>query len=369
MSWVLAISGIVALIIIHEAGHFIVAKAVGMRVDRFSVFFPPKLLSFKRGETEYALGLIPAGGYVRIAGMSPEEAEKMSPEDAPRAFCNQAPWKRAVVILAGPGMNILAAFVLFFAVIASGDSNGNYALWRLNPSIDLVAPGTTVEGVVSGTPAATTLRPGDHITAVDGREASFPALRAATTQDTCPGRLAQGCLGTRPIEVTVQRKGHALSLSITPAYDASTRSMAFGFLAGLEPAHLGAGSAALDTLREIPATAASMVTGLAHALTSSHARKEVSSIVGVTVVTDKAVAAGWGLALVVLGFVSLTLGIINLFPFLPLDGGHVLWAAVEQVLGRRVSVVAMYRFSALGILLLVFLVLNGLLNDISRLAS
>src|SRR6202161_2688669 len=132
MSWVLTILGIVLLIVLHELGHFAAAKAVGMRVERFSLFFPPTLFRVRRGETEYAIGAIPFGGYVKITGMSPEElkvpqqavaasstlgaagigGEDASPQETSaldpdvlrRAYYNQAPWKRVVVILAGPGV-------------------------------------------------------------------------------------------------------------------------------------------------------------------------------------------------------------------------------------------------------------------------
>ena len=103
MDWVLTILGIMLLIVLHELGHFVAAKAVGMRVERFSLFFPPSILKVKRGETEYAIGAIPAGGYVKITGMNPEEIKDLEPEVAARAYYNQPPWKRIVVILAGPG--------------------------------------------------------------------------------------------------------------------------------------------------------------------------------------------------------------------------------------------------------------------------
>src|SRR5205085_1115191 len=103
MSWVLTILGIVLLIVLHELGHFAVAKAVGMRVERFSLFFPPKLFGFKRGETEYMIGAIPAGGYVKITGMNPEELGDLDPEASRRAYYAQPPWRPLAVILAGPG--------------------------------------------------------------------------------------------------------------------------------------------------------------------------------------------------------------------------------------------------------------------------
>ena len=111
------------------------------------------------------------------------------------------------------------------------------------------------------------------------------------------------------------------------------------------------------------------VTGFVNALTSSKARKQVSSIVGITQNAHETVVAGAGFALVFLGFLSLILAVINLFPFLPLDGGHILWSLAEKLRGRRISLLAMYRYSSVGIVLLVFLVVNGVSNDIGRLAG
>src|SRR5437764_7960639 len=109
MSYLLAFLGFAALIVLHEAGHFTAAKAVGMRVEKFSLFFGPMLWSFRRGETVYGIASIPLGGYVKITGMNPRE--EIPPETVPRAY-NQPVWKRVVVILAGPAMNLLIAFVI-----------------------------------------------------------------------------------------------------------------------------------------------------------------------------------------------------------------------------------------------------------------
>ena len=121
MSYVLAFLGFAALIILHEAGHFMAAKAVGMRVERFSLFFGPMLWKFRRGETEYGIGAIPLGGYVKITGMNPNE--ELPPEVVARAYYNQPVWKRIVVILAGSGVNLLIAFVIIWALfLANGQA-------------------------------------------------------------------------------------------------------------------------------------------------------------------------------------------------------------------------------------------------------
>ena len=117
LSFVLAFAGFAMLVILHELGHFTAAKAVGMRVEKFSLFFPPKLFSRKIGETEYAIGAIPAGGYVKITGMNPDE--DLPPEVRDRAYHAQPVWKRIVVIAAGPAVNLVLAFILLFIFFAA----------------------------------------------------------------------------------------------------------------------------------------------------------------------------------------------------------------------------------------------------------
>src|SRR5204862_6462175 len=117
MPYVLAFVGFAALIILHEAGQFTAAKAGGMRVERFSLFFGPLLVKFRRGETEYGVGPIPLGGYVKITGMNPNE--EIPPETRHRAYYNQPVWKRVVVILAGPVVNLVIAFAIIWGLFLS----------------------------------------------------------------------------------------------------------------------------------------------------------------------------------------------------------------------------------------------------------
>src|SRR3954453_1162274 len=124
MSWFLAFAGFCALIILHELGHFTAAKAVGMRVERFSLFFPPLIAKKKIGETEYAIGSLPLGGYVKIRGMSP--AEDLPDEVRTRAYYSQPVWKRIVVIGAGPLVNLVIAFVvlmIFWGALGAPQQN------------------------------------------------------------------------------------------------------------------------------------------------------------------------------------------------------------------------------------------------------
>ena len=119
MSWILAIVAVSALIVIHELGHFAVAKAVGLRVERFSLFFGPPLLSTRRGETEYVLGSVPLGGYVRVTGQDPRV--EVPAELKPRSYYAQPVWRRMLFILAGPAANLIVAFLIsWLALLALG---------------------------------------------------------------------------------------------------------------------------------------------------------------------------------------------------------------------------------------------------------
>jgi len=368
MSLLWTLLGIIALIVLHELGHFTVAKAVGMRVERFSLFFPPTLLRIKRGETEYAIGAIPAGGYVKITGMNPEELHDLDPEITRRAYYNMAPWRRIAVILAGPGVNILIAFLIFWIVLLSGSLNGAATLGRLDPAVPTIAANASVLAVQAGAPAAGALRANDRIVSVDGRAATVSSTKAVIASHRCAGPQIAGCRAATPVHLTVRRGGREVALAIYPRYNAQAQRMLIGFAFGSVKSFgvIGAAGAALS---EMWHTTTGTIAGFGHALTSSKARHEVHSIIGITEVGTQQVSSGPADAFVFLGFLSLILAVINLFPFLPLDGGHVLWSVAEKVRGKRISLLAMYRFSSVGIVLLLFLVVNGVSNDISRLTG
>src|SRR3954465_1047126 len=139
MGWVpaalAAFVGFSTLIMLHELGHFAAAKATGMRVEKFSLFFGPMLLKWRRGETVYGVGPIPLGGYVRITGMNPRE--ELPPEVAHRAYYRQPVWKRLVVIAAGPAVNFLIAFALFWGIYAI---NGSYEPIKKVDEVAAAAP-------------------------------------------------------------------------------------------------------------------------------------------------------------------------------------------------------------------------------------
>ena len=361
MSWLLAFLGFAFLIIAHEAGHFTAAKAVGMRVERFFLFFPPKLWSFKRGETEYGVGAIPLGGFVKITGMNPEE--ELEPEVAPRAYCNMPVWKRIVVISAGPFVNLVIAFAILFAL--------GFTLEK--------ATAVGVDSVEEGTPAATHLVSGDRVLSINGVDAGGGSpeeqadrLVAALDDVHCAGGAeVDGCRATEAIPIVVHRDGQTQTIAVRPFYDEAADRFRFGFSfvgTGLVPADRSVSASAdfaVDRMWEVT----SATVGIVGRVFDAEERKEISGIVGSYEVTRQSIEFDTRQALYVLALISLSLAVINLFPFLPLDGGHIFWALVEKVRGKRVSLRTMERASVVGFALVLMLFAIGLSNDIGRLSG
>jgi regulator of sigma E protease len=402
-----AILGLAVLILLHEAGHFYVARAVGMSPRRFYLGFPPAIVRVRRKGIEYGIGAIPLGGYVKIPGMhrpavsdldvqfgpvlreqprlvgpvarvkrpleafdldgaraalpeleqAVEEAQlsasarrlatraltDLRDSLAPDAYWRQRTWKRISVIFAGPGMNLLVALLLPMIAFMIG------------------APGKTirvVKRVDSGHPAARIgLRPGDEIIAING---------VRTPDYTSLSRAIKGS-GGRPITVTIVRKGMPRVLGPARPVKEDGRYI-LGFEPGWRTDKLGLWAAlkksAGDNWRATKAT----VTFLPRLFTDN-GRKNVSGVVGITDVSRQAIGLNFALFLEILGLISLSLALLNLLPLLPLDGGHILFSIIEGLRGRAVGREVYERVSALGIALFMVLMFIGLSNDLSRIGG
>jgi regulator of sigma E protease len=358
MSYVLAFLGFVALIVLHEAGHFTAAKAVGMRVERFSLFFGPMPLKFTRGETEYGIGVIPLGGYVKITGMNPNE--ELTPEVAPRAYYNQKVWKRVVVILAGPAVNLLIAFVILAGIFLSQGQ----VVTRNGQDV----PGPIARASLEQ-PAASYLKPGDQIVAVDGRRnLSFEQITKQIGSHRCAGTPTAGCRASTPVSLTVKRAGHLHRFSIFPVYDGTLKRMRLGFQFGVLLKPVGVLGAAGESVSQMWYVTRTTVSTVAR-LFEPKVRKQLHGVVGGFTVTEERFAYSTTDALYTLALISLSLAVVNLFPFLPLDGGHVFWAVAEKVRGRRIPFSVMERAGALGFILIIFIFIIGFSNDISTLTG
>jgi regulator of sigma E protease len=353
VSYVLAFLGFVALIILHEAGHFTAAKAVGMRVERFSLFMGPLLVKFRRGETEYGIGPFPLGGYVRITGMNPNE--DIPPEVVHRAYYNQKVWKRIVVILAGPAVNLLIAFLIFWAIaLSQGQSVAT----------------TNVATVEGGSASAAVLRPGDHVVSVDGVGGSEDAIRNQIGTHRCAGAQVNGCIAATPARVVVRRDGKLMTFEIRPKY-----STADGENRPLLGVSFGSTQQPVGVVRAASLSGSNMwyvttrTVSVVARIFEPQERKQLHSIVYGYNATQESFATSTTQAFWVLGLISLSLAIINLFPFLPLDGGHVFWAVAEKVRGKRIPFEIMERAGVVGFVLILMVFAIGFTNDISTLSG
>jgi membrane-associated protease RseP (regulator of RpoE activity) len=334
------IVGIVAMVMLHECGHYLVAKRSGMKVTEFFLGFGPRLWSFRRGETEYGVKAIPAGGYVRVIGMT--NLEEVDPADDARTFRRGSYRDRFLLTIAGVSVNVLIAFVLFFVVIAGQGRIGE-------------GPNTTVSTVVKHSAAAGAgFRDGDRITTVDGKPVSSwndlvnaiqPRANQATSfivdrggqpvslQATPARQAGKGFLGIGPGE-------QYRSVGILGAVPQSFRSMA-DITTGTAAAfgHLLSPSGVSNYAKDFTSNTSSSATSSG---SSSSAQDRPVSIIGIVTQGSSIVNGNVWALLWLLGAISLILALFNLLPLLPFDGGHAVvvvyeWAA-SKIRGREVRV-------------------------------
>jgi regulator of sigma E protease len=406
MSFAVAILGLAVLILIHEAGHFYVARAVGMRPRKFYLGFPPSVVRVHRKGIEYGIGAIPLGGYVKIPGMhrpapsdvdvhlgrAVEEAQalgapaerlktelgegrmeaaaallpeletavdgaELSPAAARAArkgvgeirdglgddaYWRQRTWKKVAVIFAGPATNLVFAILLLAVVYMLGVPT------EATRTVESVRPDSPAAGVG--------LRPGDEIVAVNGRQVT-PDRISATIRGS----------GGAPLRLTVRRGGRATELPPAAAEEIEgARRLGFSLEARI--VHYGP----LTALRLATETTWNATRAIGAALTRlvrGENREELSSAVGITQVSSQAVEAGFSVYLQVLALISLSLALLNLLPLLPLDGGHIAFSIVEGLRGRAIGREVYERVSFVGLAFVLFLFAVGLSNDIGRISG
>jgi regulator of sigma E protease len=353
---ILALLGFMLLIIVHEAGHFTAAKLVGMRVEKFALFFGPPIWKKQVGETEYSIRTIPAGGYVKITGMNP--SEQLSDEARTRSYYAQPVWKRIVVISAGPAVNIVVGFlllVLYSSVI--GPHRGN-----------------EVGDIARGFPAQGVLHPGDVLVAVDGHGGSVKNMTTQVAKHRCRVQPPTShCEATTPARVTIERDGKRRTFTMTPIYDAKTKphKMRLGFTYNpnggpRDPLPIGkALSQSTNAFWNITKQTASIPAKIL----DPQQRKQINGIVGSYEATRQTIIADAGDVVGIMAVISMSLAIVNLFPFLPLDGGHIFWAVVEKIRRKPVPYSTMERSGVIGFALVLLLFAVGLTNDIGQLQN
>jgi regulator of sigma E protease len=257
-----------------------------------------------------------------------------------------------VVIAAGPLMNVLIAFVILMALF-----------WTQG----VAEPTTNVAKDHLTPPAAGVLHPGDRLVAVDGRAVRDPVdVRAALAKHPCSGTPRKGCEAATPARITIVRAGERRTLLIKPRYDASYKRMRLGFAFDFTSRDIGPADSAKRSGQAMWRVSKATVSALAR-IFQSEQRKQISGVVGTSETLRQTIQFSWVDALNVLAIISLSLAIVNLFPFLPLDGGHIFWALAEKVRGKPIAFSIIERASVVGFALVLMLFVIGLSNDIGRL--
>ena len=326
------IVGLVLTIMLHEWGHYIAAKRSGMKVTEFFLGFGPRIWSIQRGETEFGIKAIPAGGYCRIIGMT--NLEDVDPADESRTYRQATTGKRLITVLGGIIVNVVIALVLIFVVIAFHG--------EVPPT-----PSRTIEAVAEGSPAAKAgLKAGDEIIAVDGKPISHWEQLGPVVQKN----------GGNEIPLVVRRDGHEVTLAVTPASDqgvvrigvvSKQESPPVGVLAAVPKTFSTAKTMVSLTVDSLGKTfSASGLDRYGKTLTNSKGglseAQRPHTLVGI--VADGGTFTGgewWGIVLL-LATINIFLALLNGLPIPPLDGGHAVVAAYEgivsKVKGRRVYV-------------------------------
>lgn len=345
MTVLVALVGLIFLIVIHELGHMLTAKALGVRVPEFAVGFGPALVKKKFGDTVYSFRIILLGGFAKMAGMEGMTSVEIDKSDlGPDTFPVKAAWRRAAIIFAGPFANILATVVILTGLF----------LATPQPSLE-------VERVVPDSLAAEVgVEKGDRLVSIDGRETDEWRDFAGAVAAKEPGDR---------VAFAVERGGEREEFSGELTADPGDRSRA---LVGVQPAPSGENyglvqstGMALSTTWEITlrlgAFVGQLVTG------EQNFYDNVTGPVGIASVGSTAVSQGFFLQL--LALISLNLALFNLLPILPLDGGHLFLIAAEKVLGRPLRPETIGKVTAVGVMLVLALFLFATYADLSKLIT
>ncbi len=373
----LVVVGLVIMIFLHELGHFMTARWTGMKTTQFFLGMGPRVWSFKRGEVEYGVRAIPAGAFVRIVGMN--NLDPIEPGDEARAYKNQAYWKRMVVITAGSMMHFIQAIVLFtllFSVVGSpvspeGEPNVPTENWTVD----------TISGLTTGeVPAITAgIEPGDTILSIDGvaiprwQDLQGAVQDRAGQEVTIEVGKADGTTTVSTVELAEYTDPDGTTRGFIGIAVARER-LTYGPLAGVQQF----GEVFTQTLGFIPEFLSPATFGrLAEAMFDSDSGTDPDtgqienrpiSVVGAVRIAGQP-GFDWSIPIQMLAMVNVSVGLINLIPLLPLDGGHAAVATYEKLRSRRgkrheVDVAKLLPLTYAVVALLAFLMVSTVWLDI-----
>ncbi|OFW07019.1 MAG: RIP metalloprotease RseP [Acidobacteria bacterium RIFCSPLOWO2_02_FULL_68_18] len=416
------------LVFVHEFGHFVAARRLGVRVLTFSLGFGPKLLKFRRGDTEYCVSVIPLGGYVKMAGESPDDPRTGRSDE----FLSRTKWERFQVLIMGPVMNILLAIVVMAIVLAQGAEVPIYQ--DQPPVVGAVMPGSPAEqaGIARGDRIMTVA--GDQVETWEdlflavgtraNRDVAITLLRdgqpqTVTVRPTPETRFEVGNIGVLPdinpivasviagepaeragleggdvvlavngermvtraqlieaisrnggreIEITIERGGQQLRLQATPE-QRGDRGMLGLYVTEptrtFQPGPLEAIQLSIERNVEFSALIFRTLGGL---LVGETSPRQLMGPVAIAQLSGESAQAGWIALFTLMASISLNLGLLNLLPIPVLDGGHIFIMAVEGIARRDFSMAVKEKMLLAGFVLLMMLMVTVIYNDLTRIS-
>ena len=365
---------LLVLVLVHEFGHFFVAKKFGIRVDEFGFGFPPKLWGKKFGETEYTINLLPLGGFVKIFGETPDEENTNGPDRA-RSFIHKPKWQQAVVLVAGVFMNFLLAWFLFSFGFMSGlptsvaqSQSAGYTLENVN---------LVIVSVMADSPAAAAgLQSGDKII-----EISLPTSSDSDDyiRDPNPDEL-KNFITTRgarvsegyPLGISYIRGQAEESIILVDELYIETGQPTLGIaMDEIGTAKLGIfrafGEGLKYTLLLTKATFLGLYNIIKDGLSGNGSMESITGPVGLVGVVGDAYQFGFAYLLSFAALISVNLAIINLLPFPALDGGRLLFLLIEKIKGSPMNIKVVNAANSMGFIILILLMLLVTYHDIIKL--
>lgn len=319
------------LITSHELGHFVTAKLSGIKVLEFAIGMGPKILGFKKGETSYSLRLFPIGGYVKMLG---EEEDS----NDPRAFCNQSPWKRLIVIIAGAFMNFVIAIILF-AIIA-------YNAGVVRPIISEVEVGLPAYNAG--------VKVNDRIIEVNNK-------KVKTWEDFII-EISEN--KGKPIDLTIKRDDFIKTITVTPVYSEDRGKYIIGIVPTVQKA--GIITSIAEGFNKTVFTVKQMGIFLGRALRGNISSEDVGGPVAIVKMSGEAAKYGILSLLSFAALLSINLGVLNLIPFPALDGGWVIILLFEGITRKKIDENKIGLVNLIGFTILILFAIFITYKDILR---
>jgi membrane-associated protease RseP (regulator of RpoE activity) len=353
-----------AIILIHEAGHYLVARAYGFRVLEYFIGFGPRLWSFRRGEIEYGVKAIPAGGYVKIAGMNPF-VNDVPPGDERRAYGAKPRWQRALVIAAGPMSHFLVAGIIFSLLLWTTGETDRTTVSVL-ADVPAVVEGRTMPAAAAG------LQPGDLI------------VRLGDLDHPAPAQIGPyvAAHADASIPIVVQRGDRTVHVAVRPiVLDPGTAHASVRLGIGLGPVPLPILPSIRGGFADVGRYTWSSIQQIGHAfgpqgvvrvvtLLFTDAPRQADDSASVVGVGQEVGAIGssgnWAAFLWLFAYVTLFIGIVNLIPLPPFDGGHLAILGLEKVRGRSIDLRKVVPVSAAVMAVLGFFVISTAILDVVK---